>query len=166
MLRRISVLSHGMFPFWTLLLWVSFSDHSLFKVSRLGFKVLGVRSEIVCRCCFCWCQFRQPPIQELSSPDQLNGSLSQYYKFVVKADVDMASLVRDWVVGSTSATLAWLMLLRWRKKLQVVKGSLSRLASPALFFAVENRLLVPFGRIFPVARLGYEYVTFLRILLR
>jgi hypothetical protein len=42
----------------------------------------------------------QPPIQELSSPEQLNQSLEVYYNNVVKGDVDMASLIQginSWV---------------------------------------------------------------------
>jgi hypothetical protein len=42
----------------------------------------------------------QPPIQELSSPEQLNQSLEEYYKVVVKGDANLASLIEggsSWV---------------------------------------------------------------------
>ena len=42
----------------------------------------------------------QPPIQELSSPKQLNTSLLDYYNIVIKADIDADSLIKggsSWV---------------------------------------------------------------------
>ena len=38
--------------------------------------------------------FHQPAIHELLSPENLNTSLSDYYRIVIKANVDEASLVQ------------------------------------------------------------------------